>query len=82
MEKDAEFRNLRAFGAFLVGARLKNGTVEEISVTSEAGGVLKMNLPWTNGGKVSATSGGTKTLSSSSVEMPTAKGEVLIFKPL
>lgn len=82
MEKDAEFRNLRAVGAFLVGARLKNGKVEEISVTSETGGVLKMNLPWPNGGKVTSVSGGTKTLSSSSLEIPTTKGEVLIFKPL
>jgi hypothetical protein len=82
LEKDAEFNNLRAVGAFLVSAILKNGRVEEISVTSEAGGVLKMNLPWPNGGKVSSVSGGIKTLSSSSLEMPTAKGEVLIFKPL
>ncbi len=82
LEKDAEFNNLRAVGAFLVSAILKNGRVEEISVTSEAGSVLKMNLPWPNGGKVSSVSEGTKTLSSSSLEMPTAKGEVLIFKPL
>lgn len=82
LEKDAEFKNLRAVGAFLVDATLKNGNVEVIKVTSEAGGILKMNLPWKNGGKVSSTSGGTKTLTSSGIEMPTVKGEVLIFKPL
>lgn len=82
LEKDAEFQDLRAVGAFLISAKLKNGKVEEIKVTSEAGGVLNMKLPWPNGGKVSSGSGGTKTLSSSSLEMPTAKGEVLIFKPL
>jgi len=82
MNEDAEFQNLRAVGAFLVSARLQNGKVEEIKVISEAGSVLKMNLPWTNGSKVSSVSGVTETISSFIVEMPTTKGEVLIFKPL
>jgi hypothetical protein len=80
MEKDAEFQNLRAVGAFLVSATLKNGKSEKIQVTSEVGGVLKMILPWQNGGTVT-TSGGKKSLSSSIVEMQTAKGETIVFQP-
>lgn len=80
LEKDAEFHNLRAVGAFLVTATLKNGKVEVIKITSEVGGVLKMILPWQNGGTVS-TSGGKKSLTSSVVEMQTIKGETLVFQP-
>lgn len=80
MEKDAEFHHLRAVGAFLVSATLKNGKVEEIRVTSEAGGVLKMILPWPNGGTVASTSAGKKSLSSSSVELQTTKGETIVFQ--
>ncbi len=82
LEKDAEFHNLRAVGAFLVNATLKNGKVEEIQINSEVGGMLKMILPWQNGGTVSSTSGGKKSLSISMVEMQTVKGETLIFKSL
>jgi hypothetical protein len=78
MDKDAEFHNLRTAGAFLVNARLKNGKVYEIKVTSEVGGVLKMTLPWKSGGKVIAGTN-QKILTSDMVEMQTAKGEVIIF---
>lgn len=80
LEKDAEFHNLRAVGAFLVSATLKNGKVEQIQINSEVGGVLKMILPWQNGGTVS-NSGGKKSLSSSLVELQTVKGETIVFQP-
>jgi hypothetical protein len=80
LEKDAEFHNLRAVGAFLVSATLKNGKVEEIQINSEVGGVLKMILPWENGGTV-LTSGGKKSLSASIIEMQTVKGETIVFQP-
>jgi hypothetical protein len=81
LEKDAEFHNLRAVGAFLVSATLKNGKVEEVKVTSEAGGVLKIILPWEKGSSVS-TMGGKKSFLSSIVEIKTVKGDYLIFKSL
>jgi hypothetical protein len=79
LKKDAEFQNLRAVGAFLVSASLKNGIVNEIKVTSEVGGVLKMILPWTNGGTANSSSG-IKVFSNTTVEMPTTKGETIIFR--
>jgi hypothetical protein len=51
-DSDAEFFNLRAAGAFLVSASLKNGTVNSIQINSEAGGTLKIIVPWTGGGKM------------------------------
>lgn len=80
MEKDAEFHNLRAAGAFLVNAALKNGKVNEIKVTSEVGGELKMILPWANGNTVSSQSG-KKKLTSPTVKMPMQKGETIVFQP-
>jgi hypothetical protein len=52
MDKDAEFYNLRAAGAFLVSASLKDGKVNKLQITSEAGGMLKIILPWKIGGTI------------------------------
>jgi len=69
-DKDAEFQNLRAVGAFLVSASLKNGKVIEIKVISEVRGKLKMILPWAKGSVVSI-SGGKKIVTSPIVEIIT-----------
>ena len=45
-EKDASFRTLRAVGAFLVSASLSGGVVEWVEITSERGGLLRLELPW------------------------------------
>ena len=79
MEKDAEFHNLRAAGAFLVSAILKDGKVKEIRIYSEAGAPLKMILPWKNGATMKNNNGTTR-LSSNQVEINTTKGEVLLFR--
>jgi hypothetical protein len=80
LEKDAEFQNLRAAGAFLVNAALKNGKVNEIKVTSEVGGVLKMILPSKQEFTVKGRTGKTK-LPGSIFEINMRKGESLIFEP-
>ena len=78
LEKDAEFQNLRAAGAFLVNATLKDGKVSKIEIFSEAGSTLKMLLPWE---KCKLTnSEGTKTLNSNKIEIDTNKGEKLTFE--
>ena len=79
VNKDAEFQNLRAVGAFLVSASLKNGVVNEIKVTSEVGGVLKMILPWTKGGTANSSSG-IKVFLNTTVEIATTRGETIIFR--
>jgi hypothetical protein len=80
MDKDAEFHNLRAAGAFLVSAILKDGKVKEIRIYSEVGTKLKMILPWGKGATMKNNKGTTR-LSSNEVEINTSKGEVLLFTP-
>jgi hypothetical protein len=46
LQKDASFKNLRAYGAFLVSSRLKNGKIENVKITSEKGRVCVMQNPW------------------------------------
>jgi hypothetical protein len=48
-------------------------------VVSEAGNKLKIILPWKKGSIVT-TRNTKKVLSVSAVEMPTAKGETLLFR--
>ncbi|MEN8117370.1 MAG: hypothetical protein ABFS16_10345 [Bacteroidota bacterium] len=79
MEKDAEFHNLRAAGAFLVNASLKDGKVSKIEIFSEAGSTLKMILPWGN-----CTMRNTEKrtiLKSNVIEIDTKKSERIIFEP-
>ena len=44
--EDASFKTLRATGAFLVSASLKNGIVTDVAITSEAGSNCSLLSPW------------------------------------
>jgi len=79
MEKDAEFQNLRAVGAFLVSASLKDGKVSKIEVFSEAGSTLKIILPWEN--STVKNRKGEKQINIKEIELETEKGEKLVFVP-
>jgi hypothetical protein len=79
LEKDADFHNLRAAGAFLVSASLKNGRVVRVKILSEAGAPLKMILPWESA--TMANSEGRAWIDSEVVEIETEAGEQLIFEP-
>ena len=45
-EKDAEFRNLRAEGGFLVSAAQKDSVITGISVAATVGGKFRFVSPW------------------------------------
>lgn len=45
-KRDASFVSLRARGAFLVDATLKDGAVTSVAVRSEKGGVCSLRNPW------------------------------------
>jgi len=81
VEKDAEFHNLRAAGAFLVSSSLKNGRVKNIRILSEAGSQLKVILPWQGGARVEK-SGGIIRVMSDTISLKTLKGEEIIIKPV
>ena len=55
--KDASFKTLRADGAFLVSASLKNGAIRDVTVTSEKGGTCKVQLPWSESATIRQTGG-------------------------
>ncbi|MCG8310732.1 MAG: hypothetical protein MI975_25305 [Cytophagales bacterium] len=78
MENDAEFYKLRAVGAFLVSATLKDGEVSKVEIFSEAGSNLKILLPWKN--CTMTNTGGTKQINSNKIDMPTKKGEQITFE--
>jgi len=44
--KDAAFQSLRALGAFLVSCERRNGTIINLEIHSEAGGVCRLYTPW------------------------------------
>lgn len=50
---DAEFYQLRCYGAFLVSAKLRNGEVSPIELYSEKGRTCRMISPWKEGLTVS-----------------------------
>ncbi len=43
--KNVSFKQLRAMGAFLVSAGMKDGNVEQITIKSEKGGLLRLEKP-------------------------------------
>ncbi|NOU88694.1 hypothetical protein GC102_23510 [Paenibacillus sp. LMG 31460] len=45
-DKDARFKDLRAVGAFLVSAELRDSVVQNVTITSEKGIACKLENPW------------------------------------
>jgi hypothetical protein len=78
INNDAEFHNLRAAGAFLVSATLKNGEISKVVIYSEAGSTLKIILPW--GSCTMKNAAGKKILNSKNLEIDTKKGEQITFE--
>ena len=44
--QNARFVNLRAWGAFLVSAELRDGVVQSVRILSEKGGACRISNPW------------------------------------
>jgi hypothetical protein len=79
-EKDAAFNNLRAAGAFLVSAHLKDGKVGQIKIESEKGNNLKLIVPWEKGGFV-ISKGEKKEFQGDMIDIKTSPGESIIIHP-
>ncbi len=76
---DAQFYNLRAVGAFLVGATLNKGEVKKVTIHSEKGGKLRILSPWGKNGKVKK--GNKKSrIRTEIIEIDTAAGEDIILE--
>lgn len=78
MWKDVAFKTLRAEGAYLVSAIKENGTVTEVKITAEAGGLLLLKLPF----KTFVMAGVKKQyeLSENILKIKMTKGETVVLK--
>lgn len=76
----AEFRTLRAVGAFLVSAARDQEGVRWIEIHSEAGATLEMILPWPGGARLTSSEG-TRTVGAGRLSLPTARGETIRVLP-
>lgn len=46
LDRDASFENLRAYGAFLVSAKVSGGSVKNVKIVSEKGRLLRIKNPY------------------------------------
>lgn len=73
---DAEFRTLRAVGAFLVSARRASGRVVWVEIHAEAGGELRLIAPWPRT-LIRRTGHPDEVTSAAHIVFPTAPGETV-----
>lgn len=76
----AEFRTLRAVGAFLVSAAVADGAVEWVEIVSEAGAPLRMINPWKAMGVHCVTPRGERVLSGELIEIETQPGDIITLR--
>ncbi|MBN9383759.1 MAG: hypothetical protein J0H74_23585 [Chitinophagaceae bacterium] len=78
--KDASFYQLRARGAFLLSAKLAQGKVQQIVVTSEKGGKLRLLSPWPKMAKVVETKKGID-IANGQIVVDMKAGETITLQP-
>lgn len=82
-EMDARFAQLRAWGAFLICAELKNGVVRNVEIFSEKGRPCTMVNPWPGSRVILSRADGKKqTLSGELYTFETTVGEKLRLLPV
>ncbi|WP_343702132.1 glycoside hydrolase N-terminal domain-containing protein [Chitinophaga sp.] len=79
LQQDAAFHNLRAVGAFLVSASVKNGAMQA-SIYSEKGGKLRIYAPWGKSGSVTHN-GKRSSIDADVIEIDTKAGETVTLEP-
>jgi hypothetical protein len=79
-DRRAEFRTLRAVGAFLVSAAFDQGAVQWIELTSEAGGPLRLIVPWPEGARC-ISADGERVVPGGEQEIATQIGETIRLFP-
>ena len=78
-ETDAHFQDLRAVGAFLVSSSFSGGNIDFISIRSEAGGILRIIIPWDEGAVIHKNDS-KETIGSGLQEIETEAGDILRFQ--
>ena len=77
--KNISFNTLRTEGAFLVSAKKENGVATEVKIKADAGGVLRIILPFPTW-VVTGTDRSKITLENNIAEVKTIKGQTIIFR--
>jgi hypothetical protein len=82
-DRDATFETLRAVGAFLVSARQRDGRVQWVEITSEAGNRLELYNPWPEAGAHIDREGElqTMTVTDAVIALDTRPGETITVEP-
>ncbi|MCY1719360.1 hypothetical protein OU798_03350 [Prolixibacteraceae bacterium Z1-6] len=81
--KDCSFDQLRTYGAFLVSAEKKDGTVEQVKITSEKGQQCLLENPWPDKKViVESNLSASKQMAGKMLKIDTKAGESLKFKPI
>ncbi len=83
-DRDAQFRDLRTQGGFLVSARHEDGKTTALTVTSTVGGPLRLLSPWPAVRVVRPGSGQPAALTPDKqgiVRLDTRPGEQFVFEP-
>jgi hypothetical protein len=81
-DKDAQFGNLRAYGAFLVSSEFAGGQVKSLTIESEKGRECTLENPWP-GKTIGLTRNGrsAETLRGNRVAFKTSRGERITISP-
>ena len=77
--KHVSFKTLRAEGAFLISAKKENGVPMEVKIKSEAGGKLKIKLPFKTWIPV-GVEWDKLVVNKGIVEVKMSKGQTITFK--
>ncbi len=82
-DKPARFVNLRAYGAFLVSAELKEGVVSGVKIVSEKGRPCVVRNPWpSRNARVMRNGRAKEVLAGGELSFATEKGEVITLTPV
>jgi alpha-L-fucosidase 2 len=80
--KDARFKDLRAYGAFLVSSEKTNGQVTYVKILSEKGRECTFENPWGDSAVVLERNGRkAETLSGKVIKFKTGMDETIMIKP-
>ena len=77
--KNVSFKTLRAEGAFLVSAKKENAVVTEVKIKAEAGGVLRLKLPF----RIWIAEGVDRNIinvKDGIAELKTSRGKTIVFR--
>jgi len=82
-DRDASFKDIRTWGAFLVSAKLENGTISDVKIRSEKGRKCTVQNPW-KGKKVILYRNGKKaeTVTGERLNFKTLSGETIELKSI